>query len=57
MTALGGTYPYRYVWEYPPPPGVIIDDLYFKISWRVSSSLKVRQFGRIQWDGLKNKNR
>ena len=36
---------------------VIIDDLYFKISWRVSTSLKARQFGRIQWDSLKNKNR
>ena len=32
---------------------VIIDDLYFKISWWVSASLKARQFGRIQWDSLK----
>ena len=39
------------------PVSVIIDDLYFKISWRVSTSLKARQFGRIQWDSLKNKNR
>ena len=31
---------------------MIIDDLYFKISWRVSTSLKVRQFGRIQWDSF-----
>ena len=38
------------------PVSVIIDDLYFKISWRVSTSLKARQFGRIQWDCLKNKN-
>ena len=28
-----------------------------KISWRVSTSLKARQFGHIQWDSLKNKNR
>ena len=35
---------------------VIIDDLYFKISWRVSTSLKARQFDHIQWDSLKNKN-
>ena len=33
---------------------IIINDLYFKISWRVSTSLKAR---RIQWDSLKNKNR
>ena len=39
------------------PVSVIIDDLYFKTSWRVSTSLKARQFGRIQWDSLKNKNR
>ena len=39
------------------PVSVIIDDLYFKISWRVSTSLKARQFGRVQWDSLKNKNR
>ena len=36
---------------------VIIDDLYFRISWRVSTSLKGGQFGRLQWDSLKNKNR
>ena len=35
------------------PVSVIVDDLYFKISWRVSTSLKARQFGRIQWDSLK----
>ena len=29
---------------------VIIDDLYFKISWHISSSLKTRQFSRLQWD-------
>ena len=34
------------------PVSVIIDDLYFKISWRVSTSLKARQFGRIQWDSF-----
>ena len=38
-------------------PVIIINDLYFKISWRVSTSLKARQFGRVQWDSLKNKNR
>ena len=38
------------------PVSVIIDDLYFRISWRVSTSLKAGQFGRIQWDSLKNKN-
>ena len=36
---------------------LIIDDLYFKISWRVSTSLKARPFGRVQWDSLKDKNR
>ena len=36
---------------------VIIDDLYFRISWRVSTSLKAGQFGRIRWDILKNENR
>ena len=34
------------------PVSVIIDDLYFKISWQVSTSLKARQFGRIQWDSF-----
>ena len=29
-------------------PVIIINDLYFKISWQVSTSLKARQFGRIQ---------
>ena len=38
------------------PVSVIVDDLYFKISWPVSSSMKARQVGRIQWDSLKNKN-
>ena len=39
------------------PVSVIIDDLYFKISCRVSTPLKARLFGRIHWDSLKNKNR
>ena len=36
---------------------LIINDLYFKISWRVSTSLKARPFGRVQWGSLKDKNR
>ena len=39
------------------PVSVIIDDLSFRISWCVSASLKAGQFGRIQWNSLKNKNR
>ena len=32
------------------PVSVITDDLYFKVSWRISTSLKAWQFSRLQWD-------